>query len=93
MNEKKLLIIGSTGQLGTDMCREAKKAGYEVTGVDFPEIDISDRRSVEHHISISKPSLIINCAVRCEAQSMFSMSTILPNRKATGSCCGSWIAC
>ncbi|MBN1309667.1 MAG: sugar nucleotide-binding protein, partial [Chitinispirillaceae bacterium] len=62
MNEKKLLIIGSTGQLGTDMCREAKKAGYEVTGVDFPEIDISDRRSVEHHISISKPSVIINCA-------------------------------
>jgi dTDP-4-dehydrorhamnose reductase len=62
MNKKSLLVIGSTGQLGTDMCREAQKAGYEVRGIDFPEIDLSDRSSVEHSIAKTKPDLIVNCA-------------------------------
>jgi dTDP-4-dehydrorhamnose reductase len=62
MNNRRLLIIGSTGQLGTDMCIEASNAGYEAIGVDFPQIDLSDRRSIDRHIVDSKAMAIINCA-------------------------------
>ncbi|MBN1575281.1 MAG: dTDP-4-dehydrorhamnose reductase [Chitinispirillaceae bacterium] len=62
MNKRRMLIIGSTGQLGTDMCREARSAGYQVTGVDFPQIDIAERRSVARHVVESKAAYIINCA-------------------------------
>lgn len=59
---KKVLVIGSTGQLGTDMCTEAEKAGYDICGIDFPEIDIADKESVDHHVAGSGASLVVNCA-------------------------------
>ena len=63
MNDKKrLLIIGSTGQLGTDMCIMSRSAGYDVTEVDFPRIDIADRESVDRVVGRSGASCVINCA-------------------------------
>ena len=62
MNERRILIIGSTGQLGTDMCREAHNGGYEVMGLDFPQIDIADWRSVERCVMESRAAYVINCA-------------------------------
>lgn len=59
---KKILVIGSTGQLGTDMCIEARNAGYEVSGIDFPQIDIADRQSIATVIEDYTPDYIINCA-------------------------------
>jgi dTDP-4-dehydrorhamnose reductase len=65
----RILIVGSRGMLGTDLmellAREvaASPAGaLEVAGVDLPEIDITDPRSVRRHIDRVRPDLVINCA-------------------------------
>ncbi len=73
MNKQKILVIGCTGQLGTDMCSEARSARYEVEGIDFPQIDITDPGLVEHCVVSSKAACIINCAAfaavdDCETQ-------------------------
>lgn len=57
-----LLVVGSNGQLGTDMMRLAATRVKNCTGVDFPQIDITKRESVSSVISSCKPDFIINCA-------------------------------
>ena len=68
----KILIIGSGGQLGTD-CVAILGGSHEVTGIDFPDIDISERSSVENALVQSNPDCIVNCAAytavdRCETE-------------------------
>ena len=68
----KILIIGSGGQLGTD-CVAILGASHEVTGIDFPDIDIGERSSVEKVLTKSNPDCIVNCAAytavdRCETE-------------------------
>ncbi len=68
----KILIIGSGGQLGTD-CVTILGGGHEVTGIDFPDIDIGERSSVEKAIEHNDPDCVVNCAAytavdRCETE-------------------------
>jgi dTDP-4-dehydrorhamnose reductase len=58
----KLLIVGCNGMLGTDMAIEAKKAGHDAAGVDFPDIDITRPQSIERVVAEARPEAIINCA-------------------------------
>lgn len=58
----KLLIIGSNGQLGSDFVKIAEQQGHSVTPVDYPQIDIRDKSSVESVINKSAPNAVINCA-------------------------------
>jgi dTDP-4-dehydrorhamnose reductase len=58
----KLLIVGCNGMLGTDMMIEAKKAGHEAAGIDFPDIDITQPQSVAAIIERTRPDAIVNCA-------------------------------
>jgi dTDP-4-dehydrorhamnose reductase len=59
----KILIIGSGGQLGTDCMRILHaRQKYQVTGVDFPQVDIGSKTSVEKIFTETKPEVIINCA-------------------------------
>jgi len=58
----KLLVIGSGGQLGYDFVKEAKLKGHLVSSVDFPDIDIADKASVERCVNDAKPDVIVNCA-------------------------------
>jgi len=55
---KKILIIGHKGQLGTDCMSVISEA----TGIDFPEIDISDRFQCLEKLDDMAPSVIVNCA-------------------------------
>jgi dTDP-4-dehydrorhamnose reductase len=55
---KEILIIGCNGQLGTD-CRSVFQ-GSE--GIDFPEIDISDRFQCLEKLNLLRPGIIVNCA-------------------------------
>ncbi|NLG15981.1 MAG: dTDP-4-dehydrorhamnose reductase [Fibrobacter sp.] len=57
-----VLIVGSGGQLGSDMVKVFRKEQYAVEEIDFPSIDISDRESVRKAIAKTRPSYIINCA-------------------------------
>lgn len=55
-------MIGSGGQLGTDLCKEAAHAGYTVKGIDYPAIDIGNKDSVMKVIGESGAKIVVNCA-------------------------------
>jgi dTDP-4-dehydrorhamnose reductase len=58
----KLLIIGSNGQLGWELCRRGGKRGFDIVALDLPEFDITDDSQVKREVSQSDASLIINVA-------------------------------
>jgi len=69
----KLLIIGSGGQLGHDFVNQAAAAGHSVIPVDYPQIDICNKLSVDTCIDNAKPDIIVNCAAftavdNCESE-------------------------
>lgn len=57
-----ILIIGCNGQLGTDMMTISKEQGHDVSGVDFPDIDITKENETYTIINSKSPDVIINCA-------------------------------
>jgi dTDP-4-dehydrorhamnose reductase len=57
-----ILIVGHNGMLGQDMVRAARGAGHRVTGMDFPDIDITRNDSTQKAVAQVKPQAIINCA-------------------------------
>lgn len=58
----RILVVGHRGQLGSDMIRAAAAAGHAVTGIDFPDIDITSPESVRAAADRCLPETIINCA-------------------------------
>lgn len=56
-----ILVIGSGGQLGTD-CIKVLSKEHQVTGLDFPDIDITDQPGISQTIDRLQPEAIINCA-------------------------------
>lgn len=62
MSNPSVLIIGSNGQLGSDMVMLSKQTGFNVSGIDFPQIDITNPSITERCILDFKPDYIINCA-------------------------------
>jgi dTDP-4-dehydrorhamnose reductase len=57
----KILIVGGQGQLGFELQRTAP-GNLDVASVGRPEIDISDRDSIEHIVQQYLPAVIINAA-------------------------------
>ena len=57
----KILITGSNGQLGTD-CQSVLDPTHDVTPLDLPEIDITNRDATRSLIQTLRPDAIINCA-------------------------------
>lgn len=53
------LVIGSRGQLGTDLM---DLLGERAVGMDVPEIDITDVDSVAQAIYDAAPEVVVNCA-------------------------------
>ncbi len=58
----KILIVGHKGMLGDEMLSAARTAGHEVTGIDFPDIDITRPESVRACLREGRPDTVINCA-------------------------------
>ncbi|MEN7973699.1 MAG: dTDP-4-dehydrorhamnose reductase, partial [Verrucomicrobiota bacterium] len=58
---KKVLITGSKGQLGSD-CLDVFKDISGLTGVDLPEVDLSNRSQCLEVLDRLQPDVIINCA-------------------------------
>jgi dTDP-4-dehydrorhamnose reductase len=58
----RLLVIGAAGMLGTDLLAAARAAGHETTGLDLPEIDITDPDGTRAIVAGHEPDAVINCA-------------------------------
>lgn len=55
----KILITGSGGQLGSELCRQLGSHGV---GVDLPQLDLTDRAAVGDLVRSIRPDAIINTA-------------------------------
>lgn len=58
----RIIVTGSSGQLGSDVATELTKNGCEVIRVDLPEVDITDKTAVSELISASRADGVIHCA-------------------------------
>jgi len=56
----RILVVGSRGQLGSDLVEVA--AGHDVLGVDLPDIDITDPESVSAVLRSFPADVVVNCA-------------------------------
>lgn len=88
----KLLIIGSKGQLGSELVIECKRNDFCCLAVDLPEFDITDPSCVEKILTDFKPSIVINASAytnvdqaESETEKAFSVNSIGPANLAV--CC------
>lgn len=58
MSEPGVFVVGSLGQLGSDLCALLPSAA----GADLPDIDITDPASVASVLAAASPDIIVNCA-------------------------------
>jgi len=57
-----IAIIGSNGQLGSELVRKGESRGLKILALDYPEIDISDLASIDACFDSTKIVLVINAA-------------------------------
>ena len=58
----KIVLIGSDGQLGTDVIKYFKGKGADITGLTISDIDVCDKNICNDILFRIKPNLIINTA-------------------------------
>lgn len=58
----RLLVTGHRGQLGKAVVEAATSHGFAVTGVDLPEVDLTDANAVAKVVRAALPTVIVNCA-------------------------------
>jgi dTDP-4-dehydrorhamnose reductase len=58
----RLLVTGAAGMLGLDVLRAGEHAGWELVGVDLPELDITDADAVQAAFERVRPDAALNCA-------------------------------
>lgn len=58
----KVLVTGSSGQLGYDVVKEGNSRGLEMYGTSSRILDITNKQSVFQYITELKPNVIIHCA-------------------------------
>jgi dTDP-4-dehydrorhamnose reductase len=58
----KLLIIGSKGQLGSELVIKCKRNDFSFLALDLPEFNITDPSQVEKTLAAFKPSIVFNAS-------------------------------
>jgi dTDP-4-dehydrorhamnose reductase len=58
----KLLVLGSSGQVGRELCRLSWPTGYTLGGFDRAEVDITQGEAVSAAIRRERPDIVINAA-------------------------------
>lgn len=58
----KILLIGSTGQLGYELDKQARELKHEVCSFSHKELDIADFEKVRSKIKTLKPDVVINAS-------------------------------
>jgi dTDP-4-dehydrorhamnose reductase len=59
---KNILIIGGQGQVGTWLQNLDESFGFKATGLDLPEVNLTDINSIEKAFQEYRPELVINAA-------------------------------
>ncbi len=59
---KRVVVLGSAGQLGVELVRQLRERGYDVTGWDRGEVDITNAALTERSIAQVDPELVVNSA-------------------------------
>lgn len=62
MEAQKVVVFGARGQLGAELMRVLRERGYQVTGFDRSEVDISDSEQVEQAFARENPAIVVNAA-------------------------------
>ncbi len=68
----KVAVLGSNGQLGSDVCAAFERHGDAVLGLTHSDLEVSSAASVDAALSAANPQLIVNTAAmhhveKCEA--------------------------
>lgn len=58
----KVMITGSKGQVGTEMCLKSKALGLDIVPLDLPDFDITDMNAVDRAIAGGGISCVVNAA-------------------------------
>ena len=58
----RILIVGSAGQIGSELMRAPIPAGWERVGLSRAEFDITDERAVAATLAACRPDVVINAA-------------------------------
>jgi dTDP-4-dehydrorhamnose reductase len=59
---KRIVVFGSSGQLGVELCAELKRRGYDVRGFERQALDICDGEKLERALAESDPLAVFNAA-------------------------------
>lgn len=59
---RKIVVLGNAGQLGVELVSQLAARGYEVTGWDRAELDITDAEATERCLASLDPEVVINAA-------------------------------
>ncbi len=57
-----IVVIGCAGQLGAELVREFQQRGHSVTGLDRPQLDITDAERIERVLASLDPKVVLNAA-------------------------------
>jgi dTDP-4-dehydrorhamnose reductase len=58
----RVFITGAAGQLGKVLSDRMRASGYDVLGVDLPDVDITDHDALMRVVRGFRPEVIANCA-------------------------------
>ena len=80
---KKILQIGTKGQLGWELLRTCAPLG-EVVALDYPDVDLSDSTGLRELVRSVKPDIIINAAAYTNVDKAESEPELARAINATG---------
>ena len=59
----KILVTGSNGQLGHDVCKELERQNkHSFLGIDLDTVDITDEKNIQSFIMSFHPDIVVHCA-------------------------------
>jgi dTDP-4-dehydrorhamnose reductase len=60
----KLLVLGSTGQLGTELMLRGVELGFDMVGLEHSELEVTDGEAFERARASHRPHVVINTTAR-----------------------------
>jgi dTDP-4-dehydrorhamnose reductase len=87
--QRRLLITGGTGYLGTELVRQALKAGWDVAATSFSRrfsadaarylyLDVRDQRAVEQAFDALRPAAVVHTAYRQAGPDLWTTTAEAP---------------